>query len=37
MKDPEIDAAVIATPTASHFDLAMQALQAGKHVLAEKP
>src|SRR5262249_2631060 len=37
IKDPRIDAVVIATPTASHFELAMQALQAGKHVLVEKP
>ena len=37
IKDPKIDAIVIATPTASHFELAMQALGAGKHVLVEKP
>jgi len=37
IKDPKIDAIVIATPTASHFALAMQALSAGKHVLVEKP
>ncbi|MCZ6503706.1 MAG: Gfo/Idh/MocA family oxidoreductase [Gammaproteobacteria bacterium] len=35
--DPTIDAIVIATPVSTHFDLAMQALQAGKHVLIEKP
>jgi predicted dehydrogenase len=33
----EIDAVVIATPVRTHFDLAMQALRAGKHVLVEKP
>lgn len=32
-----VDAVVIATPVVSHFDLAMKALQAGKHVLVEKP
>jgi len=36
-QNPEIDAIVIATPVSSHFDLAMKALQAGKHVLVEKP
>ena len=34
---PRIDAVAIATPVSSHFELAMQALQAGKHVLVEKP
>ena len=33
----QIDAVVIATPVSSHFDLAMGALKAGKHVLIEKP
>ncbi len=33
----DLDAVAIATPVASHFELAMQALKAGKHVLIEKP
>ncbi len=32
-----IDAVVIATPPRSHFKLAMEALEAGKHVFVEKP
>jgi predicted dehydrogenase len=35
--DPEIEAVVIATPVTTHFDLAVQALSAGKHILVEKP
>lgn len=33
----QIDAAVVATPTQTHFDVACQLLDAGKHVLIEKP
>lgn len=37
LKDPAIDAIAVATPVSSHFDLAMEALEANKHVLVEKP
>lgn len=37
LDNPKIDAIVVATPVSSHYDLAMQALKAGKHVLVEKP
>jgi predicted dehydrogenase len=37
VNDPSVDAVVIATPVHDHFDLAMLALRAGKHVLVEKP
>ncbi len=33
----EINAVVIATPTRTHFQIASDALEAGKHVLVEKP
>jgi predicted dehydrogenase len=33
----DVDAVAIATPVSTHFDLAMRALAAGKHVLVEKP
>lgn len=35
--DPDVDAVIIATPVASHFDMATQALQKSKHILVEKP
>jgi len=37
LADPGLDAIVLATPVATHFDLARRALSAGKHVLVEKP
>jgi len=35
--DPKLDAIAIATPVSSHHSLAVAALNAGKHVLVEKP
>lgn len=37
LDDQQVKAVVIATPTATHFDLTKKALLAGKHVLCEKP
>ncbi len=37
LSDAKVDAVVICTPVHSHFDLAMQALKSGRHVLVEKP
>jgi predicted dehydrogenase len=37
LTDPNIEAIAIATPAATHYDLAMAALEAGKHILVEKP
>jgi len=37
IKDDSIDAVVIATPVSTHYKLAAEALEAGKHVFCEKP
>lgn len=37
IEDPKVDAVVIAVPPRFHLDLTLQALDAGKHVLVEKP
>jgi predicted dehydrogenase len=37
LSDDAVDVVVIATPPASHADMAARALQAGRHVVVEKP
>jgi predicted dehydrogenase len=37
LADPAVQGVVIATPVPTHYGLAKQALEAGKHVLVEKP
>src|SRR5947209_7647016 len=37
LADATIDAVAIATPIHTHFELALRALAAGKHLLVEKP
>ena len=37
LRDPAIDAVHICTPNAQHFPMARDALNAGKHVICEKP
>jgi predicted dehydrogenase len=37
LDNPEIDAIAIATPVSTHYELALHALQNGKHVMVEKP
>jgi len=37
LTDPRVSAVAIATPVQSHYDLALAALRAGKHIFIEKP
>src|SRR5215218_1124032 len=37
LRDGSVDAVAIATTVSTHYDLAMAALEAGKHVFVEKP
>ena len=37
LADPSVGAVAVATPAATHYSIAKQALEAGKHVFVEKP
>jgi predicted dehydrogenase len=37
LSDQSVEAVIVATPVVTHFELAKRALEAGKHVLVEKP
>jgi predicted dehydrogenase len=37
LADPDVDGVVIATPVSTHHELACMAVEAGKHLLVEKP
>ena len=37
LSDPHVEAVVITTPPGSHMELALKAIEMGKHVLVEKP
>jgi predicted dehydrogenase len=37
LADPAVEAVLVATPVETHFDIASAALEAGRHVLVEKP
>lgn len=37
LRDPAIDAVVVATPVSTHYRLGKQVLEAGKHLFVEKP
>lgn len=37
LNDERVDAVIVATPTATHYELGRRALEAGKHTLIEKP
>lgn len=37
LKDPEVDAVIVVTPTGMHREIACAAAAAGKHVFCEKP
>ncbi len=36
-RDPEVDAVAVCVPASAHVEVALEAVEAGKHVLVEKP
>ena len=36
-RDPEVDVVAVCTPSGTHLDVALAAIEAGKHVVVEKP
>jgi len=37
LADPEVDVVAVCTPSGAHLDVALPAIEAGKHVVVEKP
>ena len=37
IRDRDIDAAIIVSPTTTHFEIAKKCIEAGKHIFVEKP
>lgn len=37
LDDPEVELVIVATPNSTHFEFSKKALEAGKHVLVDKP
>jgi UDP-N-acetyl-2-amino-2-deoxyglucuronate dehydrogenase len=37
LKDPDVDVVIICTPSGAHMEPALQAIEAGRHVIIEKP
>jgi protoporphyrinogen oxidase/predicted dehydrogenase len=37
LRDPDVDAVMLATPVSTHYPLAVSALESGKHTFVEKP